>query len=120
MWILRSPETPDAAAFTFRVGPGAIKTVGRAIRADFIVDAALVSRFHCRLSALADGLLKVEDLGSTNGTFVNDRRVQRATLVPGDRLRVGRVELLVSHSTSPEVEAESIDEFDDVDELTAD
>ncbi|MCL4812261.1 MAG: FHA domain-containing protein [Vicinamibacteraceae bacterium] len=120
MWILHSPATPEAGAFTFRVSPGAIKTIGRAIRADFIVDAALVSRFHCRLSAARDGRLKVEDLGSTNGTFVNDRRVQHAALVPGDRLRVGRVELVVSHSTSPEAEPESIDEYDDVDELTAD
>ena len=120
MWILRSSPTPDTAAFTFRVGPGGLKTVGRAVRADFIVEAALVSRFHCRLSAGADGLLRVEDLGSTNGTFVNDRRIQHATLVPGDRLRVGRVELIVSHNTSPELEPESIDEFDDVDELTAD
>ena len=120
MWILRSPQTAETGAFTFRVSPGTIKTVGRAIRADFILDAALVSRFHCRLSSPAEGLLRVEDLGSTNGTFDNDRRVQRATLVPGDRQRVGRVELVVSHSTSPEIEPESIDELDDVDELTAD
>jgi pSer/pThr/pTyr-binding forkhead associated (FHA) protein len=73
-----------------------MKTVGRATRADFIIDAALVSRVHCRLISESDGTLQVEDLRSTNGTFVNDRRVKRAVLAPGDRLRVGRVELLVS------------------------
>jgi len=74
--------------------PGTIKTVGRAPRADFIVDAALVSRLHCRLTA-ADSTVEVVDLKSTNGTFVNDRRVEKATLSLGDRLRVGRVELKI-------------------------
>ena len=88
MWILQSPET------TFRLRPGAVKTVGRAPRADFIVDAALVSRLHCRLTA-GDDNLEVVDLSSTNGTFVNDKRVKKAHLSNGDRLRVGRVELKV-------------------------
>ena len=73
---------------------GAIKTVGRATRADFILDAALVSRLHCRLTASDDGL-EVVDLRSTNGTFVNDKRVEKALLAAGDRLRVGRVELVI-------------------------
>jgi pSer/pThr/pTyr-binding forkhead associated (FHA) protein len=95
MWILREPDTTNPSSRAFRVLPGGIKTVGRAVRADFIVDAALVSRVHCRLTSDRDGRLEVEDLKSTNGTFVNDRRVRRAVLVPGDRLRVGRVELVV-------------------------
>jgi len=90
MWILQSSK-PDA---TFRLRPGAVKTVGRAPRADFIVDAALVSRLHCRLTAGSEKL-EVEDLSSTNGTFVNGRRVQKGHLTDGDRLRVGRVELTV-------------------------
>jgi pSer/pThr/pTyr-binding forkhead associated (FHA) protein len=94
MWLLKTPENDDAP-FTFRVLPGSMKTIGRATRADFIVDVALVSRVHCRLTE-ADGKLEVEDLGSTNGTFVNDRRVKRAVLAPGDRLRIGRVELLIT------------------------
>jgi pSer/pThr/pTyr-binding forkhead associated (FHA) protein len=93
MWILRSTNIDDG--LTFRLEPGAIKTVGRAQRADFIVDAALVSRVHCRLSAGRDGL-EIVDLGSTNGTFVNDKRIARAQLTSGDRLRVGRIELDVS------------------------
>jgi pSer/pThr/pTyr-binding forkhead associated (FHA) protein len=92
MWILQSAE-PEGA-LTFRLGPGAIKTVGRAPRADFIVDRALVSRLHCRITA-GDENLEVVDLSSTNGTYVNDKRVKRAQLKIGDRLRVGRVELTV-------------------------
>ena len=94
MWILQSGE-PDA--MTFRVRPGGVKTVGRAPRADFIVDAPLVSRLHCRLEAGDDGV-DVIDLKSTNGTFVNEKRIQRAKLKTGDRLRVGRVELTVEKS----------------------
>jgi pSer/pThr/pTyr-binding forkhead associated (FHA) protein len=95
MWLLQSSEADPG--FSFRLSPGAIKTVGRAPRADFIVDAALVSRVHCRITAGADNL-EVVDLSSTNGTFVNDKRVKRAQLNIGDRLRVGRVELLVSRN----------------------
>jgi pSer/pThr/pTyr-binding forkhead associated (FHA) protein len=97
MWILRAQHASNGRALTFRLLPGAIKTIGRAARADFVVDAPLVSRIHCRLTASGRGDLHVEDLGSTNGTYVNDRRVRRAALASGDVLRVGRVELLVSH-----------------------
>jgi pSer/pThr/pTyr-binding forkhead associated (FHA) protein len=88
MWILQSEDA------TFRLSPGAVKTVGRAPRADFIVDAALVSRLHCRLSA-SDDTVEVVDLESTNGTYVNGKRVTKARLAKGDTLRVGRVELTV-------------------------
>jgi pSer/pThr/pTyr-binding forkhead associated (FHA) protein len=79
----------------FRIRPGGVKTVGRATRADFVIDAALVSRLHCRLEA-DDERLNVVDLDSTNGTWVNGKRVERARLADGDRLRVGRIELTVS------------------------
>jgi pSer/pThr/pTyr-binding forkhead associated (FHA) protein len=97
MWILRSSE-PDGALM-FLLASGASKTVGRAARADFIVDAALVSRLHCRIVA-ADERIDVEDLSSTNGTFVNDRRVTKGQLSSGDRLRVGRVELTVEKGST--------------------
>src|SRR6184192_793411 len=92
MWILQTTEAEGA--LVFRLPPGAIKTVGRAPRADFIVDAALVSRLHCRITA-GDEKLEVVDLESTNGTYVNGKRIRRAELKIGDSLRVGRVELTV-------------------------
>jgi pSer/pThr/pTyr-binding forkhead associated (FHA) protein len=93
MWILQCSEG------TFRLTPGAVKTVGRASAADFIVDVALVSRLHCRLTA-TEGHVDVEDLDSTNGTFVNDKKIDRAQLASGDRLRVGRVEMTVERQRS--------------------
>ena len=93
MWILRTVDEEEPEK-TFRILPGSVKTVGRAIGADFIVDAPLVSRVHCRLTALPDGTLDVRDLDSTNGTFINGERIQTGRLAPGDRLGVGRVELV--------------------------
>ena len=93
MWILRT-LTEGEPEKTFRLLPGAVKTIGRATGADFIVNAALVSRVHCRLTASADGRLEVRDLESTNGTFVNGQRVESAQLAAGDKITVGRVELV--------------------------
>jgi pSer/pThr/pTyr-binding forkhead associated (FHA) protein len=76
--------------------PGSIRTIGRTARADFIVDAPLISRLHCRLTADQSGRLVVEDLGSTNGTIVNTERVDRRLLRTGDRLTIGRVEFRVT------------------------
>jgi pSer/pThr/pTyr-binding forkhead associated (FHA) protein len=94
MWIINADDRAERP-FTFRILPGAIKTIGRAPRADFRVDAALVSRLHCRLTAGAADL-EVTDLESTNGTFVNGARVDRARLRTGDRLAVGKVQVVVS------------------------
>jgi len=94
MWILKT-ITEDVPEQTFRLLPGIARTIGRSTGADFILDAALVSRVHCQLIALKDGGLELSDLESTNGTFVNGVRVERALLASGDRVKVGRVELLV-------------------------
>jgi pSer/pThr/pTyr-binding forkhead associated (FHA) protein len=96
MWILEA-SAPSAEPMKFRLPAGSIKTIGRSTGAEFIVDAALVSRLHCQLTATADSL-KVKDLDSTNGTFVNGKRVQTAELRDGDTLSVGRCELMVSRA----------------------
>jgi pSer/pThr/pTyr-binding forkhead associated (FHA) protein len=105
MWILHSREELEPGALTFRILPGSVKTVGRATRADFVVDAALVSRFHCRLTATPAGTLELEDLRSTNGTFVNGARVDHLVLAEGDRVRVGRVELIVGKAEAARAQA---------------
>jgi pSer/pThr/pTyr-binding forkhead associated (FHA) protein len=98
MWILEStdPQLP----LVFRLLPGALKTMGRAPRADFIVDVALVSRLHCRFTLDERDGLGVEDLGSTNGTWVNGRKVERTPLASGDKIKVGRIEFAVKAATN--------------------
>ena len=98
MWILRSVSDCETEK-TFRILPGVVRTIGRATGADFIVDAPLVSRVHCRLTASADGSLEVRDLDSTNGTFINGERIDKRQLTSGDRLGVGRIELVALSET---------------------
>ena len=92
MWILQSLD-PDVPV-SFRLLPGSMKTLGRAQTVDFVVDAALISRVHCRFTLDAGGL-GIEDLGSTNGTYVNGQRIDRASLMNGDTIKIGRVEFAV-------------------------
>ena len=99
MWILQSVEPADAG-LTFRLLPGTLKTMGRAPRADFVVDAALVSRVHCRFTLHDSNELELEDLGSTNGTFVNGKKVAKATLTDGDTLTIGRVQFVVNSDSN--------------------
>ena len=95
MWTLQSVE-PAEVALTFRLLPGTLKTLGRAPRADFVVDAALVSRVHCRFVLNDVNELELEDLGSTNGTFLRRSRVRtEVALDDGDEIKVGTVVLTI-------------------------
>ena len=62
---------------------------------DIFLDDVTVSRDHCRLTVDEQGIL-LEDLGSTNGTYVNGDRVDRAALKPGDEVIIGRFHMLVA------------------------
>jgi pSer/pThr/pTyr-binding forkhead associated (FHA) protein len=94
-WVLTSTdETP----VILRIEPGSVKTIGRMAQADFILDAPLVSRVHCKLTVSRGGELEVEDAGSTNGTLVNGQRITRTPLRAGDSLTIGRVEFTVTRA----------------------
>jgi pSer/pThr/pTyr-binding forkhead associated (FHA) protein len=63
---------------------------GRGEAVDILIGDTSVSDLHCRL-ALGGDRLTIQDLGSTNGTFVNDRRVEGTTeLASRDTIRIGR------------------------------
>jgi len=69
--------------------------IGRDPSADIVLDTPNISRLHARLERVRRGI-RVEDLGSTNGTWVNGERLARPTVLkPGDDLRLGphRIEL---------------------------
>ena len=100
-WILQAESDAEGRPCRFRITPGRARTLGRSTNADFVLDGVLVSRFHCSLS-VTDGGLAVENLSRSNGTFVNGHRVERAVMKEGDRLRVGRVELVVSTREPPD------------------
>ncbi|MBK9259415.1 MAG: DUF4388 domain-containing protein [Polyangiaceae bacterium] len=62
--------------------------VGRASDASIVLVEEMVSRRHARF-VMTESDVTVEDLGSTNGTFVNGEKIQRATLKEGDRVLIG-------------------------------
>jgi pSer/pThr/pTyr-binding forkhead associated (FHA) protein len=92
-WILQSN---DEAPRVLRLTPGTARTIGRGAGADFVFEAPLVSRVHCRLTADPSGQLVMEDLGSTNGTSVNGMPTARAVLRPADIVSIGRVAFTVT------------------------
>jgi pSer/pThr/pTyr-binding forkhead associated (FHA) protein len=71
--------------------------VGRASGADILVNAEFVSGRHARFTPI-DERLVVEDLGSTNGTMVNNRAINEPyELFDGDSIQIGDVVLQVQH-----------------------
>ncbi len=66
--------------------------IGRAEQGGLVLSDTSVSRHHCRICRDDSGYY-VEDLGSTNGCFVNGEQVKKLGLRDGDRLRVGQCEL---------------------------
>ncbi len=76
------------AGQVFSLGSGE-NVIGRSREANIRIDDVGISRKHTRVSRMQDGRFIVEDMGSTNGTFVAARRVDRLELRPGDRVQVG-------------------------------
>jgi hypothetical protein len=71
-------------------------TVGRHPESDIFLNDVTVSRHHLRFSTNGD-VLTVEDSGSTNGTYVNDERVDSSELSAGDEVLIGRFHFVVVH-----------------------
>jgi pSer/pThr/pTyr-binding forkhead associated (FHA) protein len=72
----------------FPIGEGQEIVIGRSSDLDMVLVEEMVSRKHARIS-LTNGVINIEDLGSTNGTFVNGEKVQKGTLAEGDRVLIG-------------------------------
>jgi pSer/pThr/pTyr-binding forkhead associated (FHA) protein len=70
--------------------------IGRGAGAEVSVDDSWVGQFQCILDREGDRV-RVLDLGSRNGTFVNGVRIQRVELLPGDVLTVGRTDFVVQY-----------------------
>ncbi|HQV29183.1 MAG TPA: FHA domain-containing protein [Thermoflexales bacterium] len=69
-------------------------TLGRGAHNDVIIAGELASRAHARLTR-ADGVWRIEDLGSANGTRVNGAEVRAASLGPEDEIEIGGARLRV-------------------------
>jgi pSer/pThr/pTyr-binding forkhead associated (FHA) protein len=73
-------------------------TVGRLPVCDIPIQEPTLSRCHVRLSPTPEGML-VQDLGSTNGTYVNGRRVSQWIARAGDELRLDCIRFLIERPT---------------------
>lgn len=87
--VARGPR----AGLTYVLGDGTT-LAGRADDVAIFLGDVTVSRHHARFSVDEAGL-SMEDLGSTNGTYVNLERVDSATLSPGDEVIIGKFHLVV-------------------------
>ena len=76
--------------------------VGRSSDLDMVLVEEMVSRRHARIQ-LVGGSVNIDDLGSTNGTFVNGERVTHAELQEGDRVLIGSniLKVVATDSSSP-------------------
>ncbi len=72
-------------------------TIGRDPSNRIALDHTAISRFHCRIDTEA-GDYYIEDLNSTNGTYLNGRRIQKEHLSPGDELIIANVGIVVEAS----------------------
>ena len=76
----------------FPLSPASATSVGRARANDVVLDDEAISGQHMRIRP-EDGRFVLHDLGSTNGTRVNDRRISQHALHDGDVIRVGDTSL---------------------------
>jgi DNA-binding NtrC family response regulator len=85
--------------------------IGRAAPADVVIADQGLSRQHARF-LWSDGEITVEDLGSTNGTKMNGKRIERATIGPGDEVAMGPVLVSVHAVASTGEELRGFDGID--------
>jgi len=90
-FILRGVSGPTFGKTFALVGT---MTAGRQPDCDIPILTEEISRQHVRLQVAAEGVM-VEDLGSANGTFINDKRVHTALLKPGDELRLDTIRFML-------------------------
>ncbi len=96
--VLPTTKSADRATLTMLRGTGVGTTfsleseetlLGRGANVDIVLDEPSVSREHARITRDAEREYLLEDLGSTNGTFVGGRPVRSVRLKNGDRVQIG-------------------------------
>ena len=95
--LLVNPSS--AAAWEIQLKPGPNR-LGRGEANDFTLTDPGVSGSHCEILVAEQSVL-IRDLGSTNGTYVNRAPVREAMLREGDRIHLGRVEMIYAGEKAP-------------------
>jgi len=91
--------------------PGRTVVVGRAVTSDVPIYDPTISRRHAEV-ALAEGGLRVKDLGSSNGTFLNGARITEAIAAENDVITFGKVAYRVKSVTPPAARPQVVPPFE--------
>lgn len=92
MFRLSNPQY--GSRYDWRLDPG-VYVAGRDQQVDLVINDTTVSRKHAQIEVIADGTARLTDLGSLNGTMVNEQRLTGTTaLKPGDSVTFGTVAFL--------------------------
>jgi pSer/pThr/pTyr-binding forkhead associated (FHA) protein/putative methionine-R-sulfoxide reductase with GAF domain len=95
--IIRGPDRQERVSIAEK---GLPFTVGRDGENKLHIRSAAVSRFHAVLSTEQGGHY-VQDMDSTNGTFLNGKPIRKAEINPGDKITIANVDIVVEHAASP-------------------
>jgi len=88
----------------FRLKPGKM-TMGRSPEADITIEDDRISRIHCIID-WADDIIRIEDNGSTNGTYVDSRKIRGAHVAAGVPVQVGRSVMKIDYKDDAEIKWE--------------
>ncbi len=81
--------------------PSSVTTIGRRHSCDLCVPLTSVSRKHCQLNH-DDGVLKIRDLDSRNGTYLNGKRINEAAIQAGDSIKIGPLTFVLQIDGKPQ------------------
>ncbi len=88
----------------FKLNSG-FMTIGRSPQADISIDDDQISRIHCVIEWM-DDTITIEDKGSTNGTYIDARKVSRSTLQPGVPIQLGYSIMKIEYKTEAQIKSE--------------
>jgi len=89
-------------------------TIGRSRKNDIVIDEDAVSAEHAVIEAVPNELMEgvfdtyIEDLGSTNGTFVNEERIKRQQLYNSDHVRIAWTNFKLVYGLDDDLEQTSV------------
>jgi len=84
---------------------GGLTTIGRSPEADISIEDERISRIHCVIERTGH-MITIEDKRSTNGTYVDARRISRAKLLPGIPIQLGQSIMKIEYKTEAEIRSE--------------
>jgi pSer/pThr/pTyr-binding forkhead associated (FHA) protein len=90
--VVRADSAPGVVNRTYPLAGGRLNVIGREPTVDIPIPSERISRRHCQLEATPDGVYVLTDLGSSNGTLVNQDKIQgRKVLLGGEYIQIGDV-----------------------------